>query len=302
MKKNRHKNEKPQYNDRQLLKAMNELEATLQKGGDELLEQDPEGGLSTEGEPLSKKAPKGKGSDAEVTKSDDDSDDGGSDDGSEEDTAMKGGDDDSEEDDDGSDEGGSDDGSDDESDDESPPMPTKKSSKGGKVTKSLRERADDDETLQKAIEISDFLEAIVDQSSETINDMTKALIDDNQVIKRRLHKSEQYQRDFNGRLAAGLIAMGRAQQETLSLVKSLLGQPNVRMRKSVLSSDEVIEPHRRGDDDEAAIHPAKIADWLFKKAVAGDIDQLNVIQFETHGQLGALPPDIRKALINDLQK
>lgn len=296
--KNISKSGKPQITETDLLKSLNELEEAVLKGGDELLDQDPEGGLSTEGEPLSKKAPKGKTGNTEVAKSDDDSSDNGDDD----DDVNKGGDDDS---DDGSeDDASEDDASEDEDasggDDESEPsMPMKK---GKKMGKSLRDRADEDETMSKAIEVSDFIEALVEQNSQALDDLSKSFSEELGGVNDRLSKSEAYQRNFNGRLAAGLINMGKVMSEQLGLIKSMINQPNPQMRKSVLSNAEISEPHRRGDDDSNSLNPGKVAEWLMEKAMAEEISPLLVTQFEVHQNIEALPADVRKSLINDLRK
>jgi len=297
MKKNKmKKGGKAVVSEEALLKSLNELEEAVLKGGDELLDQDPEGGLSTEGEPLSKKAPKGK---ADVAKADDGSSDDASDD---EDDVNKGADmsDDESEEDDGSGDGDGDDMSDDESE-EKPPMPMKKGKKG--MSKSLRERADEGETTAKAIEVSDFIESMIDQASDAYADLQKAFSDEVASLEGRLEKSEAYQRNFNGRLAKGLVDIGKMLVDTNKLIKSLVNSPNPQMRKSILSADEIQEPSRGGGGgDETQLHPAKVAEWLFNKSMAGEIDSLLVTQYEVHRNIEALPVQVRKALVNDLRK
>lgn len=280
-----------------LLKSLNELEEAVLKSGDELLEQDPEGGLSTEGEPLSKKAPKGKGGD--VAKADD-----GSDENSDDDDVEKGGDEESDE--ESEEDASEDDASEEDESSDEPPMPMKKNyksvKKGDKTSKSLRERADDDETMQKAIEVSEFIEAMVDQTSEALADLQKSFDGELSTVNDRLEKSEAYQRNFNGRLAKGLIDIGKVLVATQQMVKALTDKPNPQMRKSVLSASEIEEPSRSGDDGSAQHRHEQVAEWLFEKSMAGEIDSLLVTQFEVHRSVDALPPQVRKALNNDLRK
>lgn len=270
--------------EKDVLKALNELEDMVK--GDAMEEQDPEGGLSTEGKPLSNKAPSGKGApnmgkamassedassvDKADAASDDESDDEGSDDES---------------------------SPDEDSSDEEEPM-----------GKSFRNRADEDEEMAKGLMVSPFLEAMTDQLSSTMEDLGKSLT---AVLDNRISKSEAAQHEFNVRLAKGVVVIGkRVEMLTKSLAdfqNSLGNQPHVPQRKSVLNKSEIAEPHQNGengdDGDQPRINHKDMEEWLINKAQSGDILPVHVTVWEQNNRNPAsLPLPIRKAMMNDLAK
>lgn len=287
-----------------LLKALNEIEEAVAKG-DALLEQDTEGGLSTEGEPLSNKAPSGKSttnkSDKDAAKAMSASD---MDDDSEEKPVKKSKkkgfpppkDDDS---DDGSDEG-SDDGSDDESDDESA---------DDDMSKSLRDRAEDDEEMSKALDVSKFLEAFVDQTSDALQGLAKS-------FTKTIEKSNDSQREFNIRLARGVATIDKTVIAQQQLIKSMSEQlsaltngPSTAPRGKAVLNKSDIAPSPQDDGgandmhNDGGITPDQARDWLLEKAMAGEVEPVMVTVFEqNHYNPASLPPTLRKALVNDLRK
>ncbi len=305
-----------------LLKALAELEDSVAKG-DTLQERDPEGGLSAEGKPLSDKAPRGK-SDAKKSEAQDDDED-------EEDTAKAFS---------ASDMGSDDESSDASSEDDAPPPSLKKtkksfpppkakkdddSSSDDDAEKSLRAAADQDETMSKAIEVSDFLEAMVDQLSLTMLNMTKSFqtaIADmegriNARIDSRVSKGIALSQDFNGRLAKAISAIGTSVEEQADLVKSFGNQPAVAPRgKAVLVKSDVNQPpwsaggHASmadGSDadfgDLTGVPVEKIGDWLFAKSARNQIDPRLIMAWEANRyDVTTLPEEIQKSLANDLLK
>ena len=261
-----------------LLKALNELEAAVAKS-DVLEDADTEGGLSSEGTPLSSKAPSGRGSvtkAAAVSSSDAGSEDAASDAGSE----------DAESDDAESDDAGSDDS-------EAP------------AAKSFREVADADETMQKAIEVSDFIEAMVDQTSSSLGAVTKSLHRIEKSVGARIDRSESVQQNFNARLAKAVVQIGNSVNELANIVRAFSDTPSVPQRRAVLSKSEVLQPHLGGGapDDLATADRSKIIDWLVNKSLANQLDAVTITAFEQSGyNPDALPPMVRKALANDLAK
>lgn len=257
-----------------LLKAIAELEEFAK--GDALEGADPEGGLSTEGKPLSDEAPSGRGESTKKSRaaasspfesgSGDDDDDSASSSGSS-------GDDD-------------DDGDDDSSVSEamsarrSPPPKGKTKGKGkteksvrkaerrssssssaassdagSGAEKSFRRQAEGDEVVRKAIVVNDFLEALVDQLSLALHGVQTSIakslrkLEDTLTarIDERVSKSTTTQQEFNARLAKAVSAIGTTVQEDLlgmaDAVKSLSDQPVSRPRaRAVLSKSEVNQP------------------------------------------------------------
>lgn len=281
-----------------LLKALAELEEGVEKG-DELQDADTEGGFSTEGEPLSKEAMKDGGEDADVAKADDSSDDESSDDGDEDDKASKGlgcdhvfkgqmacracagrvakADDDSDE--------------DDKDDDD--------------TSKSFRQRADQDDTLSKGIEVSDFLESIVNGMSETVEDLKKS-------VDQRIGTFATERRDFDRRLAKAIVRIGNA-VETLGsalgeqdkALRRVMNMPHVPQRKSVISKSEIVEREFESglQDPIRNIPPSSLVNWLTQKAMSREINEMLVFEFEASGyNPDVLPPDVKKSLVSDLCK
>lgn len=274
-----------------LVKALNELEETVAKG-DALQEQDPEGDFAGEGEVLSKKSKQAKMKKGEVASEEEDDDDDADDmnKGSMPEPADMASDE-------GSDEGdGDDDGSDDESDEG--------------AEKSFREMADEDESLSKAIEVSEFLESLVDTNSRALSQMRKGLAAD---LNEALGGFFEQQMEFNTRMAKALTVIGKMVQsiapdikEQTEIVKSFADQPKngARPHKSVLSKGDINQPFQQSNDAQStgpSRHDA-IMSWLDAKTQAGEIDPVQVASFElARFDPNALPLNLRKSLLSDLQ-
>jgi hypothetical protein len=317
-----------------LIKALAELEGIAKS--DPLEEADPEGGLSTEGEPLSTAAPSGRGEKTKKSRTSASSPFGGSSSSS---ASSDGGDDD---------------------DDKAPPF--KKKDKGKKVSKarsasssaassedddgsdddsdaekSFREQAEGDETLRKGMIVNDFLESMVDQISLALLSVRQGIqqsfaksLQETEArlsarIDERVEKSSTAQQGFNARLAKAVQAIGNIVQDDLlgmaDMVKSLADQPVGSPRgKAVLSKGEVNQPPwggpsvvgadqrlASGSDDYTEqlreLSPTVISDQLFKMAANNRLDQNVILAFEADRyDVGALPAAVRKALANELIK
>jgi len=304
-----------------LLKALAELEDAVEKG-DPLQDADPEGGFSTEGTPLSAKAPSGK-SDAKKSRGASESDNSSDDDDTakafstsdlmspkekKKDKAKKSFP--PPKDDASSDDASSDDASSDD---------------GDSAEKSFRDTAEQDENMSKAIEVSDFLEAMVDQVSLTLLTMTKsfqtAIADMEQRlgarIDNRVAKGISMSGDFNARLAKAITAIGTTVEESADLVKSLQNAPVAPRGKALLSKGEVHQPPwgaggsgaspelaNGSDFSELSSIPAeKIGDWLFAKSSRNQIDPKLIMAWEANRyDVTTLPEEIQKSLASDLLK
>lgn len=322
-----------------LIKALAELENVAK--GDDLEDADPEGGLSTEGKPLSDEAPKGRGESTKKSRSNASSPFGSA-------SSSSAGSSDDDDDDDGDDDGSSD-GS---SPPPAPPKKDKKKDKGKKVSKarststvsgddddddaekSFRDMADDDETMRKGILVNEFLESMVDQLSIALLHVKEGVIKSIQEtgasiiasIDERVAKSDAGRRDFDVRMARATAAIGTAIQGELlpmvDMVKSLADQPATSPRgKAVLSKGEVNQPPWSGPGSVSAdqrlasgsegdyveelrgLGTNAISDWLFKKSATNQLDQNVLVAFEADRYDPAmLPPAVRKAIVNDLVK
>lgn len=315
-----------------LIKALAELESVAK--GDALEEQDPEGGLSTEGKPLSDDAPKGRGESTKKSRRASAS--------SPFEAAS-------------STEESSDDDDDESSDEETTPPPKKdkksKVEKAGKVSKSssaassdedddaeksFREMADGDEKMRKGILVNDFLESMVDQMSLALlhvkDSIVKSIKETGAAViagmDERIAKSDAGRRDFDARMARATAAIGKTVHGELlpmvDMVKSLADQPAASPRgKAVLSKGEVNQPPwggptSRADGGRAAgsgdgggsdatvlreLPTKAIADWLAKGVVQNRIDQNVVFAWEADRyDPTLLPPTVQQALAEDLLK
>lgn len=306
-----------------LLKALAELEDAVEKG-DPLADADPEGGFSTEGKPLSAQAPSGK-SDAKKSSAASSSDNSSDDDdtakafsasdmmspkekkkSSKKDKAEKAF---PPKKDDSDDDSSSDDAS---SDDD-----------GDDTEKSLRAAAEQNETMSKAIEVSDFLEAMVDQVSLTLLTMTKSFQKSiaemesriNARIDNRVAKGIAMSSDFNSRLAKAITAIGTSVDEQGDLVKSLQNAPAAPRGKALLSKSDVHQPPWGGNggghemangsdlSELTSLPTDKVGDWLFAKSANNKIDPKLILAWEAnHYDVSTLPEEIQKSLANDLLK
>ena len=307
-----------------LLKALSELEDAVEKG-DPLEDADPEGGFSTEGTPLSASAPKGRSATKKSSAASSDDDDESTAKAfsasdmmspkekkkSKKDKAEKSfppKKDDS--DDSSSDDGGSDDSSSDDDDD---------------AEKSLRDAADQDEIMSKAIEVSTFLEAMVDQVSLTLLTVSKSLRKSiaemesrlNARIDSRVSKGIALSHDFNSRLAKAISSIGTTVEESVDLVKSLQNAPAAPRGKALLSKSDVNQPPWGGNggggvhemangsdlSELSSLPPEKVGEWLFAKSSRNQLDSKLILAWEAnHYDVTTLPEEIQKSLANDLLK
>jgi hypothetical protein len=327
-----------------LIKALAELQGAIEKG-DALEDADPEGGLSTEGEPLSTAAPSGKG--GGTRKSQRSSSSSSSVEKAESSSSSSGSSSDDDDDEDASKAmSASDFGSDDDEDEKKskkkdkgkkkPPPFIKKAAEScssdsessdddGSTEKSFGETATQDETIAKAIDVSDFLKSLVDQLSLSDIEIAKSLVRLEQRISAKLDavaasfaKSFERQAGFNARSAQALAAIGNIVQDNVDVTKSLANSPAPAPRgKAVLSKGEVNNPPwgNGGGNQMAAgsegdfiaeaseLTPEAVGDWLFKKSAANQIDPRMIMAWEADRySVETLPVQIRKALVNDLCK
>lgn len=294
--------EEIQVNDADLVKALNEMTAAVEKG-DRLLAADPEGGLSTQGEQLSKKTPKGVV--YGVSKADACSDDESSDDGS--------------------------------SDDDDAKKSCEHVFKGqlacrscaATIVKADDESSGDDESSEDvdksqtvakgAVDVSEFLTGMRDDLSAVAEgfDTLKKSVDD------RISAQVSAGQAFNQRLAQGITMIGNAViaiQKQLGtheaqLTKALsqpafAGAPGFSHR-ALLGQNELMHPSLGAGDGEQSsgiynLTPNTIRNWLLSKAEAGDVVAGEVIiEYESNNcdpGVFARHPMVRKSLEHDLCK
>ena len=165
---------------------------------------------------------------------------------------------------------------------------------------SFREQAEGNTDLKKAMDISPFLEGLVDQISDAQGELRKS------ITKRFDERA-----GFEGLLQKAIIVMGKemvSQGEMIkSLVERLEGMPDPsRSRKSVLNKSDIQErDFRKSDEGGGEIDHKdprvrqKVIGWLLEKAEKGLIAAPLVSQYESgYG----IPADLIKSAENDLFK
>jgi hypothetical protein len=140
--------------------------------------------------------------------------------------------------------------------------PTQKS-----VVKSL---ADENDDLQKAFEVSDFLKSFSD-----------VMIEAQEIATNTVMKSQERQEEFNEKVAKALTEMGSMLVEMKALMTEQGEQP-ASAPKTVLNKSEVSE---RFEKAEAQYTPQQTAQALTDMAVKGECDTVAVSAYETTGYL-----------------
>lgn len=268
-----------------VLKALNELEDAVEKG-DALQDEDTEGGFSTEGTPLSNLA----GGESTIKSK------------TSVEKTMSASDMESE---------------DDEDDDESSAGDMKMSKKKS-VSKSFQNALAEDDNVRNAVEVSDFLEAMVDQTTTALSDLEKSLhetvLESHEAIAKGLHHESSRRREFETRLAKAVVMIGNQMNEVTNVIKSLAGQPNVPQRRAVLSKSEIAPaplgaPGNGGgvSGGLSSLSPSVVVERMLMKAQSGmvtyDQAQFDIIAYESNQyNLGAISDSMRKALEADLLK
>lgn len=287
----------PGVTDADLLKALGELQDAVSKG-DRLLEADTEGGLSTVGTPLSKKAPKG------VSKAEAGSDDDSSDDGSMAkatcDHVYKGqmackacsiakADDDS---------------SDDASDDDS----------SGDAEKAMRvdENKDVKKAIKKAavqdVDAAKFLHTLAEGISDSVEALDKSIED-------RFASDKEERKKFDTQIAKALVQIGNLVNNIAQRIRVIdggvqkaLSQPAAgpaqRIGQSFSHMQAAPTPYDgRGNHPILDIDSTRIQNWFASQAASNNYAAVNVgIEYEQAGNNPAVLinyPDISKAIVAD---
>lgn len=173
----------------------------------------------------------------------------------------------------------------------------KKSKKAPSMKKSLREVADDNDDLKKAMDISPFLEGLVDQLSDALGETRKSM------TKRFTEIGER-----DDLVKKALIAIGKEVVSQGEMIKSLVERleevPSAsRSRKSVLNKSDIVEKSfQKGEGSDQIDHrdpkvKVKVLNWLLNKAEKGEIAAPLVSQYESGF---GIPGDLLKAAEHDL--
>ena len=277
--------------DDRLRKSLEKLKKStaIKKSKDALQDQDTEGGLSSEGKPLSSKAKKSVKKSTPVKKRYSESDQSSPDDAAEDDENMS--------------------ESQDESEDKPPMTKAKKS-----VKKSIRDRVEDDDyNLAKGMRVNEGLQEFVAATSDTIKDYQEEVVSRTRVIRKSLVEIGEAQTEDGQVLRKGLTLLAESQValteqlgDIQNTMRKLLKQPAVRS-KSILSKAELPEEEQEEiDESEAQRTPQEeselVKSWLEEGVAKGKVNARYLAGYENHQQFNLLPDpiqrDIRKAITN----
>lgn len=141
---------------------------------------------------------------------------------------------------------------------------------------SMKSLVEDDDTLRKGFEVSAFLEALTDATTESVDRLAKSQMD-----------FQNEQRAFNAKMQKAMVAMGNMLLKTQKSMVDAGEQPVVARPRSVLSKSEVAE--RFNDAGTEANAPrytkSQTLDALTELAVKGDVPALVVSAYEASGHV-----------------
>ena len=161
----------------------------------------------------------------------------------------------------------------------------KKGDKDDDMDKSMRKSLEQRPTIKKAIEVSQFLEELTDGVVDSVDGLRKSLVE-----------GQQYQSQFNQRLAKAVVQLGETVESLQSQLADMGNQPVG--RKSVLSKSELdarsFDGGAEGPDHHQfagaeQVQKADVLDYLCDRAEKGEIPPETVTEFETSD---VLPPNI----------
>lgn len=156
------------------------------------------------------------------------------------------------------------------------------------LDKSFTDEADEDEVIRKSVEVSDFLESLVNQIGESIDPLTKAL------IKSQANQEQRYA-DI-AKMVGNLSTVVKGLAQELGAIKN----SPVRMKKSV--TKEVSAPEKTFEPEDTAnkdggkeLSKSQVADGMFELMKKGEVDPLEISKFEVTGE-------IRPAILEKIKK
>lgn len=137
---------------------------------------------------------------------------------------------------------------------------------------SMKSLVEDNDTLRKGFEVSAFLEALTDATTESVDRLSKSN-----------SEFQNEQRDFNAKMQKTMVAMGNM---LLDMKKSQAdaGEEPVTVRpRAVLSKSEVTERFEANGGEARQFDRSQTLDALTELAVKGDVPMLVVSAYEASG-------------------
>jgi len=141
--------------------------------------------------------------------------------------------------------------------------------------------ANEDEVIQKSVEVSDFLESLVNQIGESIDPLTKALI--------KSHGKTEKRYEDIATMVGNLSTVVKGLAQELGAIKNSPVRLNKSQTTDAKPLEKTFEPDATGEKiNKAAMGdftPAKIADGMFELMKKGECDPLEITRFETDGTI-----------------
>ena len=154
-----------------------------------------------------------------------------------------------------------------------------------KTSKSMRKSMEARQSIKKAVEVSKFLEELVDANCDSFAGLSKSVTS--------FHKGQS---EFNGSIRKALVAYGNEIVRLNGNLEALLNQPRGGgVHKSVLTKSDIADRNFRqsdgvdqgGDDtqSETKISKAQVSDLLYQWFTKGEIPGEAVTEFETTNRM-----------------
>jgi hypothetical protein len=274
----------------QLMEHLGDLEKSILKG-DALQGQNPEGGLATEGTPLSSKAVKK----ALVLLGIDEA---------KAELMVKAMDEGEDEEDDDKD--GKDDCAKSTAEEAASRLAASVGDAGAALTKGV---VDDNADDANTVDVSAFIKGLVDTNAKAVGKMENTINDLNKSIQ----DTNTRDRAMDTKIAKAFMSIGSAVSALRTEVAALSNAPAARPQPqttSLAKGMEISEPYMQGGQPDHTGGPQasdltqvpllKVQEALVSKAMAGAIDPMLVTKFEAEKNFALLPQHIIKALETEL--
>jgi hypothetical protein len=150
------------------------------------------------------------------------------------------------------------------------------------TSKSMREELEENEEIAKGLEVSSFLEQLVDTTASGVDRLNKSI-----------KQQGDYQHDFNVRMSKALTAIGGLltdMQEQLSGISDApaTSGPRSQFSKSITAAQvETGSQNRFEGEDAPEFSKSEVLESLITLAQKGEIHPVLVTQFESTGSLPA---------------
>lgn len=138
---------------------------------------------------------------------------------------------------------------------------------------SMKSLVTDNDTLRKGFEVSAFLEALTDATTESVDSLRKSQ-----------GEFQNEQREFNARMQKAIIAMGNMMLDMKKSQTDSGEEPVVVRPRSIVQKSQVVERFEEQNGGEAPKYDrSQTLDALTELAVKGEIPSLVVSAYESNG-------------------